>query len=302
MEVQPMSPILVAGATGLVGMDICRRLAGEGMPVRAMVRTSSDPAKVAALRDLGAEIAVGDVRDVASLDAACAGVESVVSTLSAMPFAYEPGANDLGPTDRDGTMALADAAKRAGARGFVYMSFSGNIEGDFPLCRTKRAVEAHVRGSGLDYTILRPSYFMEVWLSPAVGFDAANGTATVFGAGEEPISWISIRDVAEFTVRSLDSSFARNATLELGGPEALSPNEVVRIFERRAGRPFSVTHVPVAQLVADQAAAPHDMGRSFAGLQQRYAAGDAVDMTHVLAEIPIPLVSVEAYAASVLGR
>ncbi len=296
-----MSPILVAGATGLVGMDVCRRLAGEGMPVRALVRASSDPVKVAALRDLGAEIAVGDVRDVASLDAACAGVESVVSTLSAMPFAYDPGANDIGPTDRDGTMALCDAAKRAGARGFLYMSFSGNIQGDFPLCHTKRTVEAHVRESGLDYTILRPSYFMEVWLSPAVGFDAAAGTAVIFGAGEDPISWISILDVAEFTVRSLDSTYARNATLELGGPEALSPNEVVRIFERRTGRPFTVTHVPVEALAADQAAAPHDMGRSFAGLQQRYAAGDAIDMTRVLEEIPIPLVSVDDYAARVLA-
>jgi uncharacterized protein YbjT (DUF2867 family) len=296
-----MSPVLVAGATGLVGSDICRRLAGEGMAVRALVRTASDPKKVAALRDMGVEIAVGDVRDIASLDAACVGAESVISTLSAMPFAYEPGQNDLGPTDRNGTMALVDAAKRAGARGYLYMSFSGNIEGDFPLCRTKRAVEAHVRASGLEYTILRPSYFMEVWLSPAVGFDAANASATIFGAGEAPISWISILDVAEFAVRSLDTPFATNATLELGGPEALSPNEVVRVFEGRAGRPFAVTHVPVEQLVADQAAAPHDMGRSFAGLQRCYAAGDAVDMTRVLEEIPVPLISVADYADRVLG-
>lgn len=294
-----MSPVLVAGATGLVGSDICRRLAGDGMPVRALVRASSDPAKVAALQALGAETVVGDVRDVASLDAACAGAECVISTLSAMPFAYEPGVNDIGPTDRDGTMALVDAARRAGARGFVYLSFSGNMELDFPLRNTKRAVEAHVRASGLDWAVLRPGYFMEVWLSPAVGFDAANATATIFGTGENPISWIAVPDVAEFAVRALDAPTARNATLELGGPQALSPNEVVRIFERQVGRPFTVTHVPVSALEAAQAEAPHDMGRSFAGLQRCYAAGDPIPMEAMLEAIPIPLTSVDDYAAKV---
>jgi NADH dehydrogenase len=292
--------VLVAGATGLVGSDICRRLAGEGVPVRALVRETSAPAKVAALRDLGAEIAVGDVRDVASLDAACAGVESVISTLSAMPFSYEPGVNDIGPTDRDGTIALVDAARRAGARGFVYMSFSGNIDRDFPSRHAKRTVEAHIRESGLDWTVLRPSYFMEVWLSPAVGFDAANATATIFGDGEGPISWIAIADVAEFAVRALDAPAARNATLELGGPDAVSPDGVVRIFERHLGRPFTVTHVPMAALEAAQAEAPNDMARSFAGLQQCYAAGDAVPMDAILAAIPIPLASVDDYAARVV--
>jgi NADH dehydrogenase len=294
-----MSPVLVAGATGLVGRDICRRLAGEGMPVRALVRASSDPAKVAGLRDLGAEIAVGDVRDPASLDIACRGVESVISTLSSMPFAYEPGVNDIGPTDRDGTMALVDAAQRAGARGFVYMSFSGNIDLDFPLRNTKRAVEAHVRASGLDWTVLRPSYFMEVWLSPAVGFDAASATAAIFGTGENPISWIAVPDVAEFAVRALDAPAARNATLELGGPAAIPPNDVVRIFERHLGRPFAVTHVPVEALEAAQAEAPHDMARSFAGLQRCYAAGDPIAMEAILREIPLPLVSVDEFAAEV---
>ncbi len=292
-------PVLIAGATGLVGSDICRRLAGQGIPFRALVRASSDPSKVAALQALGAETVIGDVRDRASLDAACVGVESVISTLSAMPFAYEPGTNDIGPTDRDGTIALADAAKRAGARGFVYMSFSGNIEGDFPLRNTKRVVEAHVRESGLDYTVLRPSYFMEVWLTPAVGFDPASGSVTIFGSGEAPISWISIRDVAGFAVRSLDAPFARNATLELGGPAAVSPNDAVRIFERRTGRTLTVGHVPIAELATQQAAAANDMLRSFAGLQQCYAQGDAIDMTATLAEIPMPLVSVEDYAGEV---
>lgn len=66
---------------------------------------------------------------------------------------------------------LIDAAVRAGVGHVIYTSFSANLDLDFPLGRAKRAVEAHLIASGMAYTILRPSCFMEVWLSPAVGFD-----------------------------------------------------------------------------------------------------------------------------------
>jgi len=81
-----------------------------------------------------------------------------------------------------------------------------------------------VVASGIAYTILRPTFFTEIWLSPAVGFDATNATATIYGAGQNPISWISLGDVAEFAVCCRDNPEARNAILELGGPQALSPH------------------------------------------------------------------------------
>ena len=88
----------------------------------------------------------------------------------------------------------------------------------------------------MTYTILQPTFFMEVWLSPALGFDAAQGTAQVYGSGQHKISWISFQDVAEFAIASLDNPAARNAVIELGGPEALSPLEVVKVFEKQSGR------------------------------------------------------------------
>lgn len=63
-----MSTILVVGATGLLGSDICKLLIEQGRSVRALVRATSDPAKVENLRTLGVEILQGDVRDLASLD------------------------------------------------------------------------------------------------------------------------------------------------------------------------------------------------------------------------------------------
>jgi uncharacterized protein YbjT (DUF2867 family) len=293
--------ILVVGATGLVGGDVCHRLAAAGRPARALVRATSDAAKVKALRDLGIEVLEGDIRDQASLTEACRGVSAVICTVSSMPFSYVPGVNDIATTDREGVLRLIDAARSAGVGHFVYTSFSGNIDREFPLRDAKRTVEAYLKLSGLPYTILRPSYFMEVWLSPAVGFDAANAAATVYGEGSAPISWISLTDVAAFAVASLDAPAARDATFELGGAAALAPDQVVAVFECLAGRPFSVQHVPEAALARQLAEAEDPMQQSFTGLMLCYARGDPIDMTAVQRELPVSLTTIEDYAARTLS-
>ena len=292
---------LVVGATGMVGTEVCRALVDAGKPVKTLVRPAADPAKVDVLEGLGVIIARGDLRDRASLDAACQGVQAVITTASAMPFAYAPGENTPERTDRDGNIDLIDAARDADVGQFVYISFPP-MSAAFPLQDAKRAVEAHLRSSGMAYTILRPTYFTEVWLSPAVGFDAANRKATLYGSGDKVISWISFRDVARFAVASLDSPAARNATLELGGPEALSPHEVVTIFERIAGGAFEVTHVPVEAIHAQWSAATDSMERSFAGLMLGYADGAPIDMTATLKALPLRLTSVEEYARGLSAR
>ena len=76
---------LVVGATGLLGSEICRLLSAQNKTVRALVRTTSEPGKVAELEDLNAEIATGDLKDPLSLDAACRGASAVISTASSMP-------------------------------------------------------------------------------------------------------------------------------------------------------------------------------------------------------------------------
>jgi uncharacterized protein YbjT (DUF2867 family) len=290
---------LVVGATGRLGGEICRRLVAAGKPTRALVRSTSDPGKVQALRELGVEVVEGDVRDRASLDAACAGATAAISTVSSMPASYQPGENDIETIDVKGIKALIDAAAGAGVDHLVYTSFSGQIDLDFPLRNAKRAVETCLKESGLTYTVLRPSYFMESWLSPAVGFDAPNTKATIYGTGEEPISWISSQDVAKFAVASLDNPAARNAVLELGGPEALTPNQVVGIFERASGKTFEVQYVPADALAAQQQGATDPMQQSFVALMRCYAQGDPIDMAETLKAFPFELKSVEQYATEV---
>lgn len=290
---------LVVGATGLLGSEICRRLAAAGKPTKAMVRLSSDPAKVSRLKSFGVELVQGDLRDPAALAAACRGATAVITTVSSMPFSYRPGENDIQTVDTQGAMNLVDAARVAGVQQFVYTSFT--MELDFPLRNAKRAVERYLEDSSLSFTILRPGYFMEVWLSPTLGFDAANAKAQVYGSGENPISWISYPDLAGFAVMALDSPAARHATLPLGGPEALSQLEMIQVFEEVSGRPFEVQHVPTSALEEQQRGATDPMQQSFIGLMRSYAAGDPIDMRETLKMFPVRLTSVRDYARSVLA-
>lgn len=294
--------ILVVGATGMVGSEICRRLIARGERARGLVRPTSDPAKVAGLRAIGVEIVVGDLRDGPSLDAACRGVDAVITTVSAMPFSYVAGENDLRTVDLDGTLRLIGAATDAGVTHFVHTSFSANIGAGFPLGDAKRAVEETLRNGTLRYTILRPSCFMEAWLSPVVGFDAQNAKATIYGAGDRGISYIAVADVAEIAVRSITTPAAWNTTFEMGGPEPVSQLDAVRIFERVSGRTFDVTHVPEDALRAQKAAATDPMQQSFAALMHAVSLGDPIDMTATLAAIPMGLTSVAGYAERILGR
>ncbi len=294
--------VLVAGSSGMVGSEICRLLAEHGKPFRALVRETTDLAKLERLKSHGAELAKGSLIDRDSLAAACRGVETVICTVSSMPFSYQAGVNDIQTVDHDGVINLITAAKAASVKYFILTTFSGNLDMDFPLRNAKRAAELRLKESGLSFTILRPSYFMEVWLSPAVGFDAANARAAVYGDGDQPLSWISFKDVARFAVESLENPAARNRTLELGGPESLSPHQVVRLFEEATGRSFEVTHVSSEALQEQFDGATDPMQKSFICLMQCYANGDAIDMGGIRKTFAVPLTSVQEYIAGVLGK
>ena len=283
--------ILVAGATGYLGTEICRLLRERGDDVRALVRRTSNPEKVERLRTLGVELATGDLKDPRSLDAACRHVDTVISTASST-ISRQPD-DSIQRVDHDGQMALLNAAVANGVERYLFVSFSGNLDLDCALTSAKRAVERSVRESGMTYTILRPSFFIEVWLSPAFGFDVDQGTARIFGTGDQRMSWISLADVARFTVECIDHPAAKNAVFEMGG-EAVSPNELVREVERRTGRPMAVERVPTEALRAQREQASDPMEHTFATLMMGYAQGDEVDIGPAR-ELQVPFRSVREF-------
>jgi uncharacterized protein YbjT (DUF2867 family) len=284
--------ILVVGSTGLLGGEICRRLTLRKQPLRALVRSTSAPAKLDALRRAGAELAVGDLKDPASLQAAAQGATAIISTASST-LSRQAG-DSIESVDHQGQLNLIEAAKANGIERVLFVSFRDDPEAGSPLAGAKRIVEQALRA--LDYTIIQASWFMEVWLSPALGFDYQNARARIYGSGHAPISWISYHDVAELCVRAINSSAARRRVIEAGGPEPLSPLDVVRIFEAETGRGFAVEHVPEDALRAQMAADADPLQRSFAALMLQYARGDVIDMAPVLRDFPIPLTSVVDYA------
>ncbi len=292
----------VMGATGMLGGKICRLLAANGKPVRAMVRETSNQSKIKKLKELGVQIVQGDLRNSSTLEPALQGVEAVITTVSSLPFSYVPGKNDIQKLDLEGVTNLIDYAGSVGVQHFIYTSFSGQIDLDFPLRNAKCSVEQHLRKSRMVYTILRPSYFMEVWLTAAVGFEVANAKAQIYGDGTKPVSYISSVDVAKFAVESLENPAAKNATLELGGPEQLSQLEAVKIFEGICGRKFKVQNVPEKALQSQREEATDPMQESFSGLMLCIANGDPIDMEEVLQAFPIELTTVKKYAQSVVAN
>ena len=134
----------------------------------------------------------------------------------------------------------------------------------------------------MGYTILAANYFMEIWLSPALGFDYAQRKVVLFGDGRALISWVSYRDVAEVAVRSHLTPGARNRTLDVGGPQDLSPLEVVRIFEKVSGAPFERQFVPEEALLTQLDHAADPLSETFVKLQLEYVHGCPMNTSETL--------------------
>lgn len=285
--------ILVAGATGVLGSEIVRNLLARGEKVRAMTRKTSKPETVDRLRKAGAEIVVADLKEPASLAAACKAVDGVISSVTSITTA-QPG-DSFETTDGKGTISLIDAARKAGVKKFVFVSFDADCAPEAPLPRAKRDVEKHLEKSGLDYTILHPSLFCETWLSPMLFADPVAGTARVYGKGTEKIRYVAVADVAELAVQSLTRPFASKATIAFGGPDPISQRDAVKLFEDAFGKKFDVAEVPEETLEAQWKAAQDQLEKSFAALMLGVARGFDAGVEPPFEEFPMRMTSPREY-------
>jgi uncharacterized protein YbjT (DUF2867 family) len=290
---------LVVGATGVLGSEICRQLRARNLPVRALVRRGS--AREKDLAALGAEIVYGDLREPATLDAACRGATCVFSTATAM------GTKDKSLTlraiDRDGQLALVAAAKANKVQRFIFISVSPVLQPPAPLIRYKREVERAVRDSGMRWTILQPTVFMEIWLGNALGWDHSAGRAMIFGDGNGKLNWVAVRDVAELAVMSLADQRLENQTVPVGGPDALTPNEVLRIFEETSGRKYSARRVPrlLLKTLSPVISLFNEEVGSGMALGAQGALGERLD-TSLIRSLGLPRVTVQDYAREVTRK
>jgi uncharacterized protein YbjT (DUF2867 family) len=232
--------VLFVGATSQVGRRAVPRLLEQGWRVRALTR---EPARAEELRRRGAEIVQGDLREADSIRRACEGTRSVVGCSHAALGGRD---NDSRRVDDEGNRLLVEAAVEAGAEHLVYVSASGaGSEHPIDFFRYKARAEEHVRSSGLSYTILRPTAFMETWAAILGEQLVKQGRVVLFGRGDNPINYVSARDVARVVVAAQGDSRLGGESLEFGGPENLTQEQVLRRFEQAHGVSARRTRLPV---------------------------------------------------------
>jgi uncharacterized protein YbjT (DUF2867 family) len=287
--------ITIIGGTGFLGGAICAALASSGQRTRAIVRKTSAPERVASLRGLGVELVEADLRDPGSLPRAFEGSDTVISGASAT-MSRTPG-DSIESVDLDGQLNAVKAAEAAGCGHFVFVSFHP-MPVEFPLQSAKRAVEARLRESKkMSHTILQPTFFSDVWLSPQMGFDRQKRRATVYGSGNGRINWISVNDVARLVAGAVKNPNAANATFELGGPQPLSIPEVAQRL-RGSGEAFALDFVPEEALRSQLAGARSPLEKSFAALVLSLAQGHQIDPVPAARVLGVPeLESVDQWAA-----
>ena len=230
--------IVVAGGTGTLGTRLVPRLAEAGLEVRVLTR---DPARARHLAGPGVEVVCGDVRNPAQVARAVRGAGMVISAVHG--FAG-PGRVSPATVDRAGNANLIGAAARSGAA-FILVSVAGAAP-DHPigLFRAKRAAEDMLRASGLPWTIVRATAFMETWAAIMSRMLETSRKIVVFGRGDNPVNFVSATDVAALIARAVTDPGLRGQVMELGGPDNLTFNQVAAILQEATGRHAPVRHIP----------------------------------------------------------
>jgi uncharacterized protein YbjT (DUF2867 family) len=230
--------IVVAGGTGTLGTLVVRRLVARGLGVRVLSR---DASRASHLAGPGVEVVEGDVRDAASVVRAMAGGDTVVSLIHG--FAG-PGHVSPATVDRQGNANLVDAAASAGAA-FILMSVvDASLESPFELFRAKYQAEEQLRASGVAWTIVRATAFVETWATIMGEPLRTKGKAMVFGRGDNPINFVSALDVAQLVELAVIDPALRGQTLELGGPDDVTFNEFAATLRLVTGWGNGARNIP----------------------------------------------------------
>lgn len=240
--------ILVTGGTGFIGSAVVRALAAQGRPV-AVLSTHPERARQQ-FAGLPVDVRQGDARDAASLTAAATGVDTIIS---AMQFPNFPVENPRkGYTfmeiDARGNERLVAAGQAAGVRTFVYLSGAGAAAAaPYHWFRAKWQAEEAIRAGGMRYTIIRPSWVYgpgDKSLNRFAALARRLPVMPVIGSGRQRMQPVFLDDVVRVVTGSLDMPAAANQTLEIGGPEVLSMNDVLRVMLEVMGKRRPLVHVP----------------------------------------------------------
>jgi uncharacterized protein YbjT (DUF2867 family) len=240
--------VALAGGSGFIGRAIARRLlAGGGITVRVLTR---NPEKARAHFDLpGVEFVSADIAQPASLKDALAGVSTIVDAIQFDGYPVENPQRGLTfeRIDYGGALALIDAAKQAGVAQFIYISGAAADENSaHPAFRAKGRAERAIRESGLTYTIFRPSLVYGPQDKVVNGLARALRYAPVFGVpgtGRQKVQPLLVDDFAACVMLAV-SGRGRNGTYDIGGPDLMTFDEMMRIIMDASGHRRPLFHIP----------------------------------------------------------
>ena len=245
-----MEPITVAvaGGSGFVGRAIVRRMAATGeIKVRVLSR-SPDQAR-GRLDVGGVEFVKGDISEPATLKAALKGARAVIDAIQFDGYPVENPRRGLTfeRVDYGGVVALISAAQEAGVAKFIYVSGAAADEHSLhPAFRAKGRAERAIRESGLEYTIFRPSLVYGPEDKVVNGLARALRYAPVFGVpgtGRQKVQPVLVDDLATCVMLAVLGR-GRNETYEIGGPELMTFDEMMRIIMDASGHRRPLFHIP----------------------------------------------------------
>lgn len=229
--------ILVTGATGQQGGAIARELLARGHRVRAMTR-HPDGERARALADRGATIVQGNLDVGSSLEKALEGVWGCYSVQNT----WEAGVEG---EERQGKH-LAEVARRSGVEHFVYSSVaSAHRHTGIPHFDNKWRVEETIRSLDFpSYTIIRPVFFMENFLSPWFKPAIDEGHLTVGIKPRTVLQMIAVEDIGKYGAWAFDEPEKLNGrALDIAGDACTMP-DAAKLIGSAAGRPVDFTPTP----------------------------------------------------------
>jgi NADH dehydrogenase len=240
--------ILVSGGTGFVGSAIVAELMKRGEPVAVLGR---DAAKARNAFAEPVEVREADVTKPQTLQAAMAGIDTVVNAVQfpTSPIEVPRKGWTFEQVDFQGTVNQVDAAKSAGVRRFVYVSGVGAADNaEKHWFRFKWLAEEHLRNSGLEWAIIRPTWVFgprDHALNRLIGFTNFLPFLPLFGDGRQPMQPVFVDDVGRVVADAATKPEAANQLFELGGPEVMSMNDVLKTALAVKGRKRPILHQPM---------------------------------------------------------